>query len=136
MRRIALERRRQIEGEGFDPVRDLRYESGELLLAGICYIEFARAQIAQAGLDGKTMRILRRWPWAVEWWKPEEDAVRNLEKGGALIAAELDRVVRDRRITGSVADRLAAKAETPRLKKARAEMQRWIEDTNGREVPE
>jgi len=34
------------------------------------------------------------WPWDEEWWKPDNDAVRNLAKAGALIAAEIDRLQR------------------------------------------
>ena len=33
---------------------------------------------------------------AEEWWKPSADPVRNLEKAGALIAAEIDRLLRQR----------------------------------------
>jgi hypothetical protein len=33
------------------------------------------------------------WPWRWEWWKPG-NRVRELEKAGALIAAEIDRLSR------------------------------------------
>ena len=36
------------------------------------------------------------WPWALGWWKPGTDPIRNLEKAGALIAAEIDRLLRKR----------------------------------------
>jgi hypothetical protein len=42
------------------------------------------------------------WPWDGEWWKPNyNDPVRNLVKAGALIAAEIDRVLA-RRTNGAV----------------------------------
>lgn len=34
------------------------------------------------------------WPWATRWWKPK-DRVRNLERAGALIIAELERIERN-----------------------------------------
>lgn len=32
------------------------------------------------------------WPWGAHYWKPADDAVRNLEKAGALLAAALDTI--------------------------------------------
>jgi hypothetical protein len=37
----------------------------------------------------------REWPWEPESWNPSMDAVRNLEKAGALIAAEIDRLTQN-----------------------------------------
>lgn len=34
------------------------------------------------------------WPWEIESWQPSADPIRNLEKAGALIAAEIDRLLR------------------------------------------
>lgn len=34
------------------------------------------------------------WPWEASSWRPSRSAVRNLEKAGALIAAEIDRMER------------------------------------------
>lgn len=33
------------------------------------------------------------WPWDPSWWKPSPDVVSNLVKAGALIAAEIDRLL-------------------------------------------
>ena len=34
------------------------------------------------------------WPWNVVWWKPTpDDRIRELAKAGALIAAEIDRLI-------------------------------------------
>ncbi len=37
---------------------------------------------------------MRWWPWGKSWWKPSDDPIRDLEKAGALIAAEIDRRLR------------------------------------------
>jgi hypothetical protein len=72
--RIAAERQRQIQKEGWTSENDDRYKNGELLRAAICYLN-----------NDPT-----GWPWDPSWWKPSTP-IRNLEKAGALIAAEIDR---------------------------------------------
>jgi len=74
---IADERKRQVEAEGWTPEHDDKYSSNELIRAGGCY---ANAPYS--------------WPWSAEWWKPSDDPIRNLVKAGALIAAEIDRLLR------------------------------------------
>ena len=89
--RIAAERRRQIEAEGWSATHDDQYTSGQLASA-------AGAYAWVSGLDDG-MRKLRKdnppacWPWGSEWWKPG-NRIRELEKAGALIAAEIDRLQR------------------------------------------
>ena len=39
-------------------------------------------------------RIAGLWPWERGAFKPSEDAARNFEKAGALLAAEIDRLAR------------------------------------------
>lgn len=81
---IAAERRRQIEQEGWTPQRDDQYVNGELLQAAACY----------ALHDGGVKDIPPpAWPWSDKWWKPS-GVQRDLEKAGALIAAEIDRRLR------------------------------------------
>ncbi|MGH2869746.1 MAG: hypothetical protein ACRDNK_19535 [Solirubrobacteraceae bacterium] len=94
--RIAQERWRQREREGFSAEHDTEHDQGELMDAALCYIgaaatstapnaRFALAPVKDPPAD---------WPWAEEWWKPTwSDPVRNLVKAGALIAAEIDRLV-------------------------------------------
>lgn len=110
---IAEERRRQIEVEGWTPEHDDEHTNGELARAAICY-----ARPSPKG--GK--RLKDEWPWDMSWWKPalpemtehfhgREQAgdpvgisindeawrkanIRNLVKAGALIAAEIDRIMR------------------------------------------
>lgn len=82
--RIAAERQRQIEGEGRSLRHDDDHVNGELGWAAQCYI----VETYRPG-DGDAF-----WPWDAEWWKPSDDPIRNLEKAGALIAAEIDRIER------------------------------------------
>ncbi|WP_311272230.1 MULTISPECIES: hypothetical protein [unclassified Rhizobium] len=81
---IAAERRRQIEKEGWTPTHDDKYTNGELLEAAACYALHNGMDVDDAP---------GAWPWPKDWWKPT-NRQRDLEKAGALIAAELDRVIR------------------------------------------
>ncbi|MQB37652.1 hypothetical protein DXT97_12700 [Agrobacterium tumefaciens] len=81
---IAAERRRQIEKEGWTPEHDDKYTSGELLEAATCYALHNGGELDDAP---------GAWPWSRDFWKPTSRQ-RDLEKAGALIAAELDRVIR------------------------------------------
>ena len=74
---ITAERQRQVAVEGWTPEHDAHHSKGELARAAACYALGARPP----GL----------WPWEDKWWKPS-DTKRNLEKAGALIAAEIDRL--------------------------------------------
>ena len=87
--RIAEERQRQIEQEGWTFDHDDEYENYELTSAACCY-----AQFGYGGPYSHRNSIPPNWPWANKWWKPELDPIRNLEKAGALIAAEIDRLNR------------------------------------------
>lgn len=101
---IAAERLRQLESEGWWPEHDDKWKNGELIQAAATYV-FAGAL--------KEMRddpYDCGWPWDIEWFKPfkekepensyedrdsyEVDRIRCLEKAGALIAAEIDRLKR------------------------------------------
>lgn len=92
--RISKERQRQIEKEGFDDRHDDQYGAWVLSAAAFCYLVSA---------DKPTVfwsSPPNEWPWDRKWWKPSSDAIRNLEKAGALIAAEIDRLERIRAETG------------------------------------
>lgn len=83
---IAAERKRQVEQEGWTPAHDRRHEDGELAFAAACY---ALPEAAR-GIIVVTPKF---WPWDLEWWKPTpDDRIRELQKAGALIAAEIDRL--------------------------------------------
>ena len=81
---IASERRRQVHVEGWTGEHDDRHTRGELVDAATCYLARARREEAN-------------WPFEVAAWRPEgieEPTVRDLTKAGALIAAEIDRLLR------------------------------------------
>lgn len=88
---IAAERRRQIEVEGWTPEHDDTHRDGEMAVAGACY-----ALNTMNDCDGPQTRFVgaELWPWLDDWWKPSGDRIRDLEKAGALIAAEIDRLTR------------------------------------------
>lgn len=91
--RIAAERQRQVEVEGWTPEHDDEHDGGQMSAAATAY--------AFQGHLATAVRFFARdpigfWPWDVSWWKPSDDPIRNLEKAGALIAAEIDRLQRIR----------------------------------------
>lgn len=97
--RIAEERRRQIESEGWTPEHDQHHVELELARAAVVYAMpptwRTETDIANV-LYGRTARNGTRFfgVWPEEWpYKPSyEDRIRELEKAGALIAAEIDRL--------------------------------------------
>lgn len=93
LQRIIAERKRQVEQEGWDEDHDNGHWLGELSAAACCYAEAAEKQVI-----GLTVEISASWPWTHDWWKPSDDPIRNLERAGALIAAEIDRLLRARQI--------------------------------------
>lgn len=87
---IAKERARQIIDEKRDAKNDDLYAPGLLSRAGGTY--------ALAAFENVQMRpegIPEGWPWDPAWFKPG-DTLEMLAKSGALIAAEMDRVLRAR----------------------------------------
>jgi hypothetical protein len=93
---IAAERRRQIEAEQFTLDYDQRHMASELVRAAICYA-YAGWILAGDGTPREvrtSAKIAVLWPWSHGEFKPAEDPLRNLEKAGALIAAEIDRLER------------------------------------------
>ena len=91
---IAAERLRQITQEGFDYDHDMNHRAATLSTAGKCYIDHADFQLRNPGVK-MAADPPAGWPWGPRWWKPSEDPVRNLVKGGALIAAAIDRARAD-----------------------------------------
>ena len=91
---IADERRRQIEGEGWTSEHDDAHLSAELTNAACAYAETAALQVYRDEEKPAIELAPDCWPWHTEWWKPSDDPVRNLVKAGALIAAEIDRILR------------------------------------------
>lgn len=93
---ITTERQRQIEDENYSQEHDDEHINGELAQAASCYAWPAPRPIV----------VKKAWPWALEDWKPElfgvgadDDEkraarIRVLIKAGALLAAEIDRLLR------------------------------------------
>jgi hypothetical protein len=90
--RIAAERQRQTDedGENWSAAHDAKHVGGELARAAACYATPARLR------TGDDCGIPLAWPWDWTWWKPTpNDRIRELEKAGALAAAEIDRLQRE-----------------------------------------
>jgi len=96
---ITEERQRQIEVEGFAPEHDLGYVDDELAYAAVCYAIPGDNRI----YVGDKPEL---WPFLEKYWKPAKcefshdrnyisERIRELQKAGALIAAEIDRLNND-----------------------------------------
>lgn len=89
---IYHERLRQINAEGYAPEDDVRRKClGDLAIAAWCYLA---DHIDESG-DVRARHVPPfEWPWVEDAWKPTpDDPVRQLVKAGALIAAEIDRLL-------------------------------------------
>lgn len=86
--RIAKERQRQIEEEGFDAAHDDQHVDGSLVGVAVYYAT------AELGFDLWAAMV---WPesWSRSWDKTDKHSpLRQLAIAGALIAAEIDRLER------------------------------------------
>jgi hypothetical protein len=97
--RIAAERQRQTEVEGWDADHDNAHRTGQLARAAALYAipQGWRNPRIDGIMDGSISLLAALWPrnWASHWWKPTPDnRIRELEKAGALVAAEIDRLLR------------------------------------------
>jgi hypothetical protein len=109
--RIARERQRQIEVEGWTATHDDGHVYGEMALAAACY---ATPILLYRFENSYVNRLEFVDPWPEEWrdWDkrpypcggnvvgrncdlPVTKRIRQLEKAGALIAAEIDRLQRE-----------------------------------------
>ena len=95
--RIAVERKRQIEKEGWDAEHDDENSDGQLADAAVCYALHNYSGDFEITCKNNHYFIDfwdLLWPWDDDYWKPSHQKIRNLEKAGALIAAEIDRLLR------------------------------------------
>jgi hypothetical protein len=99
---VFLERIRQMEVKGWTPEHDDEHDGFELSAAARCYTIAAEAtkygsnNVTFDGYrPGERIPSSSDWPWAQDSWKPSEGPLRNLVKAGALILAEIDRIVRE-----------------------------------------
>ena len=95
--RIAAERARQINTEGWSSGHDDQQDE-ELAKAAAIYATPDHWRLYR-GIVRRSDAVPAEWPWDAEWWKPcPKDRIKELTKAGALIAAEIDRLLR--RTTG------------------------------------
>ena len=82
--KIAEERKRQIDIEGYDAMHDRHHTPQVLCRAAAAYAlhEDPSKLVADAAA--------KLWPWSKDFWKPKNH-IRNLIRAGALIAAAIDR---------------------------------------------
>lgn len=92
--RIAAERLRQINTEGWTDTHDNHHDACEMAMAASAYIYWAVGEANGVCWPDDEPAVPSGWPWGAEWFKPGGDPVRALVKAGALIAAEIDRLQR------------------------------------------
>jgi hypothetical protein len=100
---IAKERQRQKEKEGWTSEHDDEHPLFSMSTAAAIYaLNLYQIDLIlkynNSALAGKINDISDMlWPWDGKWWKPTpDDPIRQLVKAGALIAAEIDRLQRQR----------------------------------------
>jgi len=103
VRRIAIERRRQITDEGYTAEHDAGH-SPDLFQAGVCYGGAAYLiqrdpSPSDAMFEELRLTLPPYWPWAPEFWKPSPDPIRNAEKAGALLAAGIESLLAEQNTT-------------------------------------
>lgn len=107
---IAQERSRQIQKEGYTAENDDGYNIGQLCNAAACYLVAGDCLANGPEMMGEkfkgTSETIREevlagnfgdfasWPWDLEGLKVSANPILNLVKAGALIAAEIDRLIR------------------------------------------
>ena len=93
---INEERQRQIEVESYTLEHDLGYVDDELAYAAVCYAIPGDDRLYEGDIP-------ELWPWDKKFWKPAKcefshdenyisERVLELQKAGALIVAEIDRI--------------------------------------------
>lgn len=106
--RIAAERQRQIDKEGWTPDHDDEHHHHELAMAASLYA--APEPLYTRDERAAGVMFMDPWPWDDSWDKRPRfdgtyrlmdadaqgvsDRIRCLEKAGALVAAEIDRLLR------------------------------------------
>jgi hypothetical protein len=107
---IAGERQRQIEKEGWTADHDDEHKDGELAIAAACYAapysikadvcRLIPCSCREACCEHFGGTIEKRgwqdpWPWSEGWDKRgKHSRIKSLAVAGALIAAEIDRLLR------------------------------------------
>lgn len=89
---INEERQRQISELGWTAAHDAMYEDQELARAASAYARVPPERHLPADRDYRK----HFWPWPKYPFKPSSDRIDELVKAGALIAAEIDRIIAQR----------------------------------------
>lgn len=90
---IAEERQRQIEIEGWTAEHDSQHKNGELANAAVCYAMTPDLENFMCNTWDNNF-IIEVFPFEMSWLKrTPNNRVRDLVKAGALIAAEIDRLL-------------------------------------------
>jgi hypothetical protein len=89
--RIAAERERQKLVEGYTQRHDLRHDQAQLAWAAVCYAAPQTVYTERTFSLPQTKALVEPWPSG--WDRRPSSRVRDLEKAGALIAAEIDRLL-------------------------------------------
>lgn len=89
---IARERLRQMTDEGYLSRHDDGHP-GEMAAAGAHYGFNASHSITNAYEEHERAHVPAGWPWGAKAWKPKTPE-RDIERGGALFAAEYDSLKR------------------------------------------
>lgn len=106
---IAAERERQTSKLGWTAGHDDQHDNGELALAAVCYA--TPVPLYERKERAASVAFMDPWPW--EQWEdhraygavanhiltdpnslPSERRIKDLVRAGALIAAEIDRLIR------------------------------------------
>lgn len=102
--RIADERKRQLEVENYSDEHDDSecHEEGELAIVGALYALYP-ADVVEFS-EGRNTKYFREL-WPATWDKDgdkrtQHGEIRRLEIAGALLAAEIDRLLRKRAVSG------------------------------------
>ena len=82
---ISEERLRQITTEGWSAEHDKQHDVMTFVRAAQAYLMIDKDNITRAGV----------WPWTGGFFKPK-DAIKDLTRAGALIAAAIDRLQMDK----------------------------------------
>lgn len=92
---IEAERRRQFYQEGYDSEHDKVHVNGELADAAAVYALTDKTRDKYLyKMTGNNANVPTIWPFEPSFYKPTpDDRVRQLAKAGAMIAAEIDRLM-------------------------------------------
>ena len=109
---ISEERDRQMAGEGWTVEHDDEHVDGSLSQAAACYAlpdsacqmgnRYETVDVSGGRGECPVWRevphtVPKMWPksWSCQWWNPKS-RIRDLVRAGALIAAEIDRLIRQK----------------------------------------